>query len=390
MRKTLLPLTFALFVSASTSAALAGGAGAVAQAQAQSSQGIQRVNTTLNFGDFTSAAQWTYPAGNSSKLPAVLLIHGSTPADMDFTFTTQDGRVLSHIFGDIAQGLSAQGVAVLRYNKHYVSGPGKVDYEKFYGKADLNTFLKDAQTALNAMKANPRIDQGRIYVYGWSEGSTVAAALVKNNPDVAGLILQGPVTLPWAELFDKQLTDVQLPYLKQVVPGGLTGANLMQAMSGPGGVVAHNGAMFALNPEGIATGKFELNTEGYDQNKNGVVELDTEFLPGARFALKYLMDSPQGFLNMYSPARALPVTTAQAAFIKVPVLILQGENDASTPAKYVNVLTDALKKSGVPTTLKLYPGLGHSLGKTPSIVQDNFQPIEAQPISDAANWILKK
>lgn len=377
MRKALLTLTLAL-----SAVAAAGGAGMPAPRG-----GIERVNTTLNFGDFVSKAQWTYPAGASGKLPAVLLIHGSSPADMDFTFTTQDGKVLSHIFGDISQGLSNQGVAVLRYNKHYVSGPGKADYQSFYAKADLNTFLKDAQTALNAMKANPRIDPRRIYVYGWSEGSTVAAALVKANPDVAGLILQGPVTLPWAELFDKQLTDVQVPYLKQVVPGGLTDKNLRQAMSGPGGLVARDGVMFALKPEGIASGKFELNLDAYDQNKNNVVELDSEFLPGARFALKYLMDSPQGFLNMYSPARALPATTAQAPFIKVPVLILQGENDASTPPKYLNLLTDAMKKNGVPTTIKLYPGLGHSLGKTPSIVQDSFQPIELQPINDTAAWI---
>ena len=130
-----------------------------------------------------------------------------------------------------------------------------------------------------------------------------------------------------------------------------------------------------------------MNLDAYDQNKNGVIELDSEFLLGARFALKYLMDSPQGFLNMYAPARALPATTAQAQFIKVPVLVLQGENDASTPAKYLNVLTDALKKNNVPTTVKLYPGLGHSLGKTSSIVLDNFQPIDPQPMNDTATWI---
>lgn len=377
MRKALLTLTLAL-----SAVAAAGGAGMPAPRG-----GIERVNTTLNLGDFTTNAQWTYPAGASGKLPAVLLIHGSSPADMDFTYTGPDGKVISRIFADISQGLSNQGVAVLRYNKHYVSGPGKVDYQNFYAKADLNTFLKDAQIALNAMKANPRIDPQRIFVYGWSEGSTVAAALVKAHPDVAGLILQGPVTLPWADLFDKQLTDVQVPYLKQVVPGGLTSANLMGAMNGPGGAVARNGVMFAMNPEGIATGKFELNTDAYDQNKNGVVELDSEFLPGTRFTLKYLMDSPQGFLNMYSPARALPVTTEQAAYIKVPVLILQGENDASTPAAYLPLLNDALKKNNVPTTVKLYPGLGHSLGKTPSIVQDSFQPIELLPINDTAAWI---
>nr|WP_244977348.1 alpha/beta hydrolase [Deinococcus humi] len=378
MRQITLTLAFAL-----SPCAAAGGSGGPVPVPPS----LQRTNTTLNFGDFTSAAQWTYPAAQAEKLPAVLLIHGSTPADMDFTVTGSDGKVLSRIFADISQGLTRQGIAVLRYNKHYVSGPGQVDYQSFYTKADLNTFLKDAETALDAIKANPRVDPERIYVYGWSEGSTVAAALVNKHPEVAGLILQAPVTLPWAELFDKQLTDVQLPYLKQVVPGGLTNQNLTVAYTGPGGLVATSALTFALNQESLTAGKYELNLAAFDQNKNGVVELDSEYLPGARAVLKVLIETPQAPLNIYSRARALPVTTAQAPLIKVPVLILQGQNDANTPAKYLNALTDALKKNQVSATVKLYPGLGHSLGKAPSIIQDNFQPIEPQPINDAAVWI---
>lgn len=132
-----------------------------------------------------------FPAGASGKLPAVLLIHGSTPADLDFTVMGEGGQPLSSIFRDISGALGARGIAVLRYNKHYVSGPGQVDYQKFYGQADLNTFLKDAETALNAMKRDPRVDPRRIFVYGWSEGSSVAAQLVRDHPEVRGLILQG-------------------------------------------------------------------------------------------------------------------------------------------------------------------------------------------------------
>lgn len=378
MRAALLTLTAVL-----STAALAGGAGRPPVAP----QTVERVNTALDFGDFKSAAQWTYPAGQTEKLPAVLLIHGSTPADMDFTVTSPDGKLLSHIFADLSQSLSRQGIAVLRYNKHYVSGPGKADYQNYYGKADLNTFLKDAEIALSAMKANPRVDPKRIFVYGWSEGSSVASALVRQHPEVAGLILQGPVTLPWAELFDKQLTDVQLPYLKQTVPDGLSAQNFMQPLAGQGGLVAKNALTFAVKPESLMTGKYELNLDAFDQNKSGVIELDSEYLPGARFALNYLVETPGAALNIYSADRALPTPTAQAPYVKVPVLILQGGNDANTPAKYLNVLTDALKKNGVRTTVKVYPGLGHSLGKTPSIIQDNFQPIVPQPMNDAAAWI---
>ncbi|QII19614.1 alpha/beta hydrolase [Deinococcus wulumuqiensis R12] len=74
-------------------------------------------------------------------------------------------------------------IGIPYYNKHYVSGPGQVDYQKFYGQADLNTFLKGAETALNAMKRDPRVDPRRIFVYGWSEGSSVAAQLVRDHPE---------------------------------------------------------------------------------------------------------------------------------------------------------------------------------------------------------------
>ncbi|MFC6616802.1 alpha/beta hydrolase family protein [Deinococcus radiophilus] len=141
----------------------------------------------------------------------------------------------------------------MRYNKRYVSGPGQVNYERFYGEADLHTFLADAQTALDAMRKNPRIDPERIYIYGWSEGSTVATELVRRNPDVAGLIVQGPVTLDWDDLFEAQLTDVQLPYLRQVAPDGLTEQNLASVLSAPGGgLVARNAASFTLDPSSFA------------------------------------------------------------------------------------------------------------------------------------------
>ncbi|GHG01220.1 alpha/beta hydrolase [Deinococcus piscis] len=350
----------------------------------------QTEDTTLTLGDFQSPAQWTYPAqgaAQASRLPAVLLIHGSSPADMDFTYTGPQGQVVSSIFGDISQALGRGGIASLRYNKRYVSGPGKVDYARFYGEADLDTFLADAQTALDTMRRNPRIDPEQIYVYGWSEGSTVAAELVRRNPEVAGLIVQGPVVLDWGELFEAQLTDVQLPYLRQVAPGGLSAENLAAVMGAPGaGLVARNAVGFALDPSSFAGGAPKLNP-AFDRDGNGVIELDSEYLAGARQSLETQLNSPAGFLNMYSPARALPSVTAQAPQLKVPVLVLQGTNDANTPAAYLPRLTEALDTAGVDHTVRLYPGLGHSLGPARSMVADDFAPVAEEPLRDLVQWV---
>jgi uncharacterized protein len=65
-------------------------------------------------------------------------------------------------------------------------------------------------------------------------------------------------------------------------------------------------------------------------------------------------------------------------------LILQGENDANTSADGARDLDKALKNAH---TLKLYPNLGHSLGKASSLIDDRFRPMDAQPIQDVVDWL---
>src|SRR4051794_24385361 len=76
---------------------------------------------TVDFGDFTSKAQLTYPTGAPGGSPTVLLIHGGCTSDMDEDLIKPDGTVQSHVFKDIASYFAPRGIAVMRYNKHYVS-----------------------------------------------------------------------------------------------------------------------------------------------------------------------------------------------------------------------------------------------------------------------------
>ncbi|GAA5511759.1 hypothetical protein Dcar01_00472 [Deinococcus carri] len=345
----------------------------------------EQAGTTLNFGDFQSKAEWTFPQGKGGKLPAVLLIHGSSPADMNFTVMGQDGQVKSAIFKDLADTFAAQGIATLRYNKHYVSGPGQVDYPSFYTKADLNLFLQDAEVALEALKKNPRVDPKKVFVYGWSEGSTVAAALVAKHPEVAGLIVQGPVVLPWRPLFEAQFSEVQLPYLRSVVGGALTNADFVRLVTGKGGMVAKSAALYFTDPAQAQQGKYVINPQ-LDTDGDGQLEVDREVVPGFQTVLNDAL-TPQGFFSIYAPGRALPSVTAQVPNLKVPVLVLQGANDANTPTKYLGTLEQAFKAAGREATVKVYPGLGHSLGPAASLIDDDFRPIAAGPMRDAASWI---
>ncbi len=342
----------------------------------------QHKDLTLQLGDFQSKAQISYPANVSGKLPALLLIHGSTPEDLDGTIMGLEGKPLSSIFGQIAEGLSARGVVVLRYNKRYVTGPGQADATRFYSLR-LQDFLSDAQVALNALRRDPLVDPKRIFVYGWSEGSVVAAQLLLQNSGLRGLILQGPVVRPYVELFKEQFSRVGVAYLNQFAQDGKVNLEgLIKAVGGNGGLVARSqvSLLFARDssPQNPKLNGF------IDQNQDGLIDLQKEAVP----VVNAFYRDDSGVIGIYASSRALPVLGAVAGKLAIPVLILQGENDANVPATDAKLLADLLQKNPkVPVTLKVYPGLGHSLGKAESITDDNFRPIEAQPIADLVAWI---
>ncbi len=354
---------------------------------------IAREALTVNFGDFQSQAELTYPAQGDSPFPTVVLIPGSGPEDMNATIFTIGAVTntkpvpLSGIFGNISTYLSSHGFAVLRYNKHYVTGPGQADFQKFYTQLDLPQMLSDAGKILAAAEANPKVDKNHIFLYGWSEGSTVAAALAVKHPELAGLIVQGPVTEPWRELFLYQIFEAGLPYVRQIsLDERVTAETLKQLQAGDGGLVAKGILGYLGDPTSFRTGTLAVNP-ALDTNNDGALE-KREL---TREALGRLLDTyftPGGFAAIYTPERALPDVMKQAPNLKMPVLILQGANDANVPANGAEVLNAELGRVGNPDhTLKLYPGLGHTLGKTSSVTTDNFQPIAQRPLKDSVGWL---
>lgn len=370
-------MVIVLLVAQSARAAPSGPGGVAA--------GIVEEPLTLDFGGFQAHAEADYPAGAAGRLPTVVLIPGSGPEDLNADIVASpNGPVLSHNFLDIANYLAPRGYAVLRYNKRYVSGPGKIDYQAYYTKLTLQDMLADAGQVLAAAEADPHVDARRIFLYGWSEGSTVAAALAVQHPELAGLIVQGPVAESWKDLFRYQIVDVGLPYVRQFAPDGLvTTATLRAAEAGDGGLVA-KGTVAYLSDYTQPPGKLAVSPF-FDRNKDGTINLATEVVPNVDAFLDFLL-SPQGPLAIYAPNRALPSVTEQAPKLHLPVLILQGGRDANVPPAGAATLAQALG-ANPDVALKRYPGLGHSLGPAASTIADNFQPIAAQPLADLAAWL---
>lgn len=102
--------------------AITPGCGNRSSARTASSPTIGREGLILKFGDYQSHAQLTYPAA-PGRHPVVVLIPGSGPEDLNADVCYPQGKVLSHNFADIANYLTLRGYAVLRYDKHGVTGP---------------------------------------------------------------------------------------------------------------------------------------------------------------------------------------------------------------------------------------------------------------------------
>jgi uncharacterized protein len=358
-----------------------------ASSTAESNGGTQ--DLTIDLGDFQSKAVLTYPMTGTDRLPTVILIAGGGPEDMDASICVPDDSgqlaAYSHIFPEIAGALNGAGLAVLRYNKRYVTGPCQGDFAAYDAKLDMEGMLADAEKVLATAQTNDRVDPKRIFVYGWSEGSTVAAALAVHHPELAGLIVQAPVTAPWRETFAYQVDHVQVPYVRSFAPDGRVVTATIQSMfAGPGGLAAKGIGGDLLDPAAQQTGHMAVNPY-FDKNKDGVIDIDAELLPNVGPYLDQMFQ-PGGPAGIYGPGRALPGLLELAPDLKLPVLILQGENDANVAAQGARALDAAL--TGTPDhTLKVYPGLGHSLGRAPSVIEDDFRPIAPEPLADLAAWL---
>ena len=179
-----------------------------------------------------------------------------------------------------------------------------------------------------------------------------------------------------------------LPYLRLLAPDGrVTNRALALAVAGGGGLVARSVVFYLVDPR-KASGPPAINPY-LDTNRDGAIEIATEFLPRLGAILDSIFGS-HGPDRIYGPGVALPTVTAQVPHLHLSVLILQGTNDANVPPRGARRLDATLGATGnLDPTLAVYPGLGHSLGAAISAMTDNFRPIAAAPLAGLAAWLAR-
>ena len=134
------------------------------------------------------------PKGDG-PFPAVVLVHGSGPHDRDETIGPNKP------FLDIARGLAAQGIAVLRYEKRTKARPQ--DFTAGVPGVDEETTF-DAVRAVDALRKAPGIDPGRVFVLGHSQGGMMAPRIAAMSGRVAGLVLLAAPARPLLDIVIEQ------------------------------------------------------------------------------------------------------------------------------------------------------------------------------------------
>ncbi len=299
----------------------------------------------IRFGidDFPLDGKITLPKSDKPS-PAVILVHGSGPNDMDESVGG------SKPFRDIAYGLSTSGIAVIRYNKRTNQHPDKVmkDAKTF----DLDDeIIDDVLEAVKFARNNAKkynIDTNKIFVLGHSLGAAMMPRVALRDSRLAGIIIMAG--------FTRKFEDILLDQYEYI---------------------------FKLDDDFSVEEQAEVN-KLKEQMKNYLSpELDADTDPttlpmGMNGA--YAMD-----LRSYNPAET-------AKSVKMPMFIIQGERDYQVTVADFNGWKSALSDNPL-VSFKLYPKLNHLFisGEGKSIPSEyvDGKNMDGEVIRDLIDWIKK-
>lgn len=277
-----------------------------------------------------------------SKAPAVLLLPGSGPSDRD---GSQPGLKID-ILRQIAEGLAAQGIASLRFDKRAVAGRYAKAFPKDLAGLDhffsWNAFVEDAKGAFAYLKTQPQIDSARMGILGHSEGGMIAIALAKQVKPKALILVSTPAR------------DLGTVIIEQITEG--YSARLSQPAALKKRVAETKRIVAAIRKDHTIPS-----------------DVDAELAPLFPKYLSQYMTSVVAF----QPAQEVKDFAG-------PVLIVQGEKDIQvSPERDANVLKESIKGS----ELFLVKGASHCLKSVSTDLEPGFEgPVVPEALRKISSW----
>jgi len=154
----------------------------------------------------------TQPSDSGSAVSAALIIGGSGPTDRDGNSPGLPGSVDS--LSAVTRWLASNGVASLRYDKlgSGATGLGNLTPAAM-ASVGVEDYLAINAEALRFLSDMPGVDPSRLGIVGHSEGALFAMLLgagehanVSDVPEVQGLALVAPLSIPILDLLRNQVT----------------------------------------------------------------------------------------------------------------------------------------------------------------------------------------
>lgn len=157
------------------------------------------VKVPLPCGDVL-AGSLTFPKGIGARIPAVVLITGSSPHDRD-NASPQAPMTAYRPFRQIAHRLSSHGIAVLRMDDRGIGQSIGGDIRRL----TTPERAKDIEVCIVYLRQRPEIDGSRIGLIGLSEGVSIAHMIASKDDLIKALVLLSGVGSPGKEVLRYQI-----------------------------------------------------------------------------------------------------------------------------------------------------------------------------------------
>jgi uncharacterized protein len=365
-------------------------------------------NMVIDLGNgLETNARLNLPANGEGPFPAVLLVPGSGPIDMNETggavrIDNETGSIIyppARPFFDIAQYLTERGFAVLQYDKRGIGANFTILDSNVWGNTTVTDLENDAEKALEVLIQQPEVDSNSVTLVGHSEGTMYVTRLAINNPDIVdNIVLMGTLALGYYEEAYYQAVTLPILYAQQVLDHNHNGfisiqealedrvfhsipLNLTQALTQ--NITTINGTAEQLNSQ-------------YNINNDTFISINDELKPRLIDQLRSASVMSQGekcglepcpiwLKSQYSAIPNLDIIS------KVPfntsILIMNGKNDSQTPIQRALLLQQKLTEVKHPDhTLITYPDLGHSFYPSSQWLTATG-PIEPKVLEDLFGWL---